>query len=83
MVAKMCHYNLPRLGADCQRGGFGAGRRGEALLCKADREPLVGYVDWANARLVRRHPVARKIYRRLPVVIERLLARALIRWARL
>ena len=42
----------------------------------ADRQPLFAYIDWANAKLVRRHPTLRKIYQRLPLGIKRLLARA-------
>jgi hypothetical protein len=40
-----------------------------------DRRALLAYIDWANAQLVRRRPLARKIYQRLPVEIKRLLVR--------
>jgi hypothetical protein len=48
---------------------------GQIQADAADCRPLLAYIDWANARLVRRPPILRKIYQRLPVRFKRLLVR--------
>ncbi len=59
---------------DLESAEFKAGW-GQIQADVADRQPLLAYIDWANAHLVRRHPVLRKLYQRLPVMLKRLLAR--------
>ena len=58
-----------------ESGEFKAGW-GQIQADVADRRPLLAYIDWANAQLVRRHPILRKTYQRLPLRLRRLLARA-------